>query len=352
MRRSLLRGLGSCALLACLSGLASHASGQISLCTSIGNNNNFAQGFAFWTVNPQNEKIGTASATNVIQADPLAFLPSNGNIATFFPEATASWDCNTPLLNAGSSTTALSRVVLWPGGTPNFQWGGTLSFTLSRGGTAQYSVRLRIQDLDNGREYCCVLREGVVTSTSADNLRTGTINLGTLNTASAPCCEGAPVTGNRVRISIIVQLQALVTARTQEAFIGGVTYFDNFQGCNILCATPIDPREVVPALPLNTAGGEGEVTIYAGDRTAVEAFDVNGDGIVGPVDYLDLARREAKPVLNGDTNFDGVLSQDDLRLIIDAMVGEGSAAGTKAADVNGDGYIDDADVDAFIKSQK
>ena len=113
-----------------------------------------------------------------------------------------------------------------------------------------------------------------------------------------------------------------------------------------------DPTSPTPSKVKGDIDGDGFVT--AADRSLLIArmngqdvpgdfkqFDLNNDGSLNETDL------EIIETLMGDINGDGVMTATDRQLLVARIAGRDAAGSFKQYDLNGDGAIDQADLDAF-----
>ncbi|MGP1309458.1 MAG: hypothetical protein ACTS27_04595 [Phycisphaerales bacterium] len=311
-------------------------------------NGNFGQGFAFWSPDVELGEFGITSTNALVSADPLAFLPNNGNIATFFTEASADWDCRTPNGSAASSTVVLSRTVLSATApTLRFQYGAMYSYLVTRGGVVEYTISAILTNRSTGREFKCTLSRGSRTSVAGEE---GIIQVPFTTFTSCVCTgNNAFSAGDEVEIEVIFSVRADGDPMNSIAFIGGPGYADNFQFCNLLCFEPADKQSVEPLVSSRRFSEIALPDNPTPDELRRVLFDVDGDG---EVTFTDLTRRaEAHGVIDMTTDADapidldgdGMIGPNDLREMLILLNEPNPTRG----DINRDGVVDTLDLDAL-----
>lgn len=352
----MLRILSSLSSLSLASALAASAAsaGPIALCTPL-NNGNFNSGFAFWSPDVELGEFGDTSTNALISADPLAFLPGQGNIATFFTEASADWECLTPNGSAASSTVVLSRTVLSAAApTLVFRYGAQYSFLVARGGVVEYSIVAVLTNRTTGRMIKCPLSSGSRTSNAGIE---GIIQVPFTSFTSCTCTgNGFISAGDEVEIEIVFSVRADGDPVDSIAFIGGPGYSDDYQFCNLFCATPVDPSDkaqgdMMNQQPVVTVRNLGPIPDgVTGDELRVTLYDLDGDGSVSSEEIMQ--RINLNEVINNtlspaDLNGDGEVNHADLEMLM-GLLQTPSRDNPLQGDVNADGKVDQQDLTAIL----
>jgi hypothetical protein len=334
----------------------------IPLCFNL-NNGDFSSGFAFWSPDSELGEFGDTSTNALPSADPLAFLPNQGNIASFFTEASADWECLTPNGSAASSTVVLSRTVLSATArTLEFKYGAQYSFLVARGGVVEYSLVAVLTNRTTGRMVKCLLAEGR-RDTVFVPAQEGIIQVPFTTFRSCNCAGNSFINvGNEIEIEIVFSVRADGDPVNSIAFIGGPGYADDFRFCNILCVQPADKAQgdmmapgQAPSEAIVTARDLGQIPEgITGAELRKALFDLDGDGVVSQADLME------RTTLNGvvdltlsraDLNRDGIVDNADLELMMEIM-SHPNHSDRASADVNGDGAVDQADLNGMLDEMR
>lgn len=344
--------------LASLAGIAgaSAALGGIlpSFCFPL-NNGNFAQGFAFWSPDVELGEFGDTSTNALVSADPLGFLPNQGNIATFFTEASADWECLTPNGSAASSTVVLSRTVLSATApTLRFRYGAQYSFLVARGGLVEYSLVAVLTNRTTGQMIKCPLARDRRTSVAGQE---GILQVPFTTFTSCNCTGNNFIQpGNEIEIEVVFSVRADGRPTDSISFIGGPGYADDFEFCNILCLEPIDPVErgegMMTSAPIATFRDFGPIAAdVSGDDLRLALFDLDGDGVITTEEIMERINANGLVDLTispADLNRDGAIDHADLEIMMRVLV-EPDAANPLLGDLNADGVVDRADLTALLE---
>ncbi|MBX3353152.1 MAG: hypothetical protein KF684_09475 [Phycisphaeraceae bacterium] len=347
--------LGSLAALVGLAGATAAVGGITpSFCFPL-NNGNFNLGFAFWSPDVELGEFGDTSTNALVSATPLGFLPAQGNIATFFTEASADWECLTPNGSAASSTVVLSRTVLSATApTLRFRYGAQYSFLVARGGLVEYSLVAVLTNRTTGQMIKCPLARDRRSSVTGQE---GILQVPFTTFTSCNCTGNNFIQpGNEIEVEVVFSVRADGRPTDSISFIGGPGYADDFEFCNILCLEPIDPVEkadnMMTAAPVATFRDFGPIAAdVSGDDLRLALFDIDGDGVITPEEIME--RINANEVVNltlspADLNADGVVDHADLEIMMRVMVTP-DANNPLLGDVNADGVVDRADVSAILE---